>query len=63
MGTPPPPPPPFYNNILYCEHYANTEHMFYYESQLKCAMKTDAIYVHHPFAGEKTGDPPPFNRI
>ncbi len=33
--------------------------MFYYESQLKCAMKTDAIYVHHPFAGEKLETPLP----
>ncbi len=40
--------------------YANTEHTFYYESQLKCTMKTGAIYVHHPFAGEKLGTPPPF---
>ena len=36
--------------------------MFYDESQLKFAMKTDAIYVHHPFAGEKL-ETPPFNRI
>ena len=41
-------------NILY---YANTEHTFYDESQLKCAMKTDAIYVYHPFAGEKLETP------
>ncbi len=41
--------------VLLC--YANTEHTFYDESQLKCAMKTDAIYVYHPFAGEKLETP------
>ena len=31
--------------------------MFYYESQLKRATKTDAIYVHRPFAIKKPETP------
>ena len=56
----PPPSPGFIILFILC--YADTEDTFYYEGQLKCAMKTDAIYVHHPFAGEKL-ETTPFNRI